>query len=63
MLRSAPLLRRGVLLIRGPNYATEVWVPALRSSAKRAAPRSGHEAYFPVHFGGRFSENAFGPSI
>jgi hypothetical protein len=38
MLRSAPLLRRGALLIRGP------WVPALRSSVKNAAPRPGHEA-------------------
>ena len=27
--------------------------------------RSGNDGriYFPTHFGGRFSENAFGPSI
>src|SRR5258708_34458009 len=35
-------LRRGALLIRGPSSA---WVPALRSSAKSAAPRPGHEAH------------------
>jgi hypothetical protein len=37
MLRSASLLRRGALLIRGP------WVPALRCIARCAAPRPGHE--------------------
>src|SRR6266851_2741137 len=42
MLRSAPPLRRGALLIRGPS-SVAIWVPALRSSAKRAAPRPGHE--------------------
>src|SRR4030081_3589139 len=37
MQRSAPRLRRGALLIRGP------WVPALRCIVKNAAPRPGHE--------------------
>ena len=27
------------------------------------APRNDSRAYFPTHFGGRFSENAFGPSM
>ncbi|MGC0388193.1 hypothetical protein ACVIU7_006398 [Bradyrhizobium liaoningense] len=32
-----------------------------------ARDKTGHDAetedtYFPIHFGGRFSENAFGPS-
>jgi len=44
MLRSAPHLRRGALLIRGPSCRSHcVWVPALLSSAKNAAPRPGHE--------------------
>ncbi len=31
---------------------------------KRARPgMTGVESYFPTHFGGRFSENAFGPSM
>src|SRR5712691_6857749 len=30
------------LLVRGPCYLTTVWVPALRSSAKSAAPRPGN---------------------
>ena len=25
--------------------------------------RDGVDLYFPCHFGGRFSENAFGPSM
>ena len=45
MLRNAPRLRRGALLIRGPwvRYAA-AWVPALQCSAKGAAPRPGHES-------------------
>jgi hypothetical protein len=43
MLRSAPHLRRGALLIRGPPLPVSMWVPALRSSVKDAAPRPGHE--------------------
>jgi hypothetical protein len=44
MLRSAPHLRRGALLIRGSIVPVDLlWVPALRSSAKGAAPRPGHE--------------------
>src|SRR5258706_12619467 len=39
MLRSAPHLRRGALLIRDP-FAGQ-WVPALRSSAKRRCTASG----------------------
>src|SRR5882724_10197278 len=42
MLRSAPLLRRGALLIRGPFFLAWGWVPALQSSVKNAAPRPGH---------------------
>jgi hypothetical protein len=38
-------------------------VAALRSGMKNAAPRPGHVRYLPTHFGGRFSENAFGPSM
>src|ERR1700676_3314 len=49
MLRSAPRLRRGALLIRGPSCTTKVWVPALRSSAKSAAPRPGHGEPSPPH--------------
>jgi len=45
MRRSAPPLRRGALLVRGPSYETWRWVPALRSSAKSAAPRPGHAAF------------------
>jgi hypothetical protein len=33
-----------------------------RSVARRIAFGTGG-LYFPAHFGGRFSENAFGPSI
>ena len=43
MLRNAPRLRRGALLIRGPSSISHAWVPALRSSVKNAAPRPGHE--------------------
>jgi|ERR1700730_10909834 hypothetical protein len=37
--------RSGALLIRGPGSTLllSLWVPALRSSAKGAAPRPGHE--------------------
>src|SRR5438445_711822 len=38
MLRSAPHLRRGALLIRGPSCA-ELWVPALRCTAEEALHR------------------------
>jgi hypothetical protein len=38
MLRSAPRLRRGALLIRGPSFARGV-VPALRRIAKEALHR------------------------
>jgi hypothetical protein len=38
MLRSAPLLRRGALLIRGLS------IPALRCIVKNAAPRPGNES-------------------
>src|ERR1700682_2907687 len=31
----------------GPMIPTLLWVPALRSSVKNAAPRPGHEAQFP----------------
>lgn len=36
-----------------------------RFAPKRDAPRNDREerGYFPTHFGGRFSENAFGPSM
>jgi hypothetical protein len=34
---------RGALLIRGPPRRRHIWVPALRSSVKNAAPRPGHE--------------------
>ena len=34
MLRSAPLLRRGALLIRGPHVRGHAWVPALRRTAR-----------------------------
>jgi hypothetical protein len=43
MLRSAPHLRRGALLIPGSILFDYEWVPALRSSVKNAAPRPGHE--------------------
>jgi len=44
MLRTAPLLRRGALLFRGPLQQPEkVWIRALRCIAKSAAPRPGHE--------------------
>jgi len=33
MLRNAPLLRRGALLIRGPWPQGRKWVPALRRTA------------------------------
>src|ERR1035438_6706981 len=42
MLRSAPHLRRGALLIRGPSRRRGAWVPALRCTARGAAPRPGH---------------------
>src|ERR1700692_3330807 len=45
MLRSTPRSRRGALLIRGPLTAGWFWIPALRSSAKSAAPRPGHEKH------------------
>ncbi|QBP21769.1 hypothetical protein Bdiaspc4_15225 [Bradyrhizobium diazoefficiens] len=31
--------------------------------APDGAPRNDRRDYFPTHFGGRFSENAFGPSM
>src|ERR1700694_502630 len=48
-ISSAPLLRRGALLIRGPSYFGGEWVPALRSSAKNAAPRPGHADLHSLH--------------
>jgi len=41
MLRSAPLLRRGALLVRGPSFRTDG--ARLCGAALRAAPRPGHE--------------------
>jgi len=43
MLRSAPLLRRGALLIRGPGAATWKRGSRLCGAAQSAAPRPGHE--------------------
>src|SRR5579872_6843307 len=43
MLRSTPRWR-GALLIRGPSVALDHWVPALRRTVKKAAPRPGHGA-------------------
>jgi len=62
MLRSAPPLRRGALLIRGPS-AWQSGSPSLRCIVKNAAPRPGHMScnYLPTHFGGRFSEKASAP--
>jgi hypothetical protein len=40
-----------------------LWVPALRSSAARRTASGTRDRYRPSHFGGRFSENAFGPSM
>ena len=37
--------RSGALLIRGPSYLVQEWVPALRCIVKNAAPRPGHEAF------------------
>jgi hypothetical protein len=55
-------LRRGALLIRGP-FAW--WVPALRCIVEGTLHRvrDMSRTYLPIHFGGRFSENASGPSI
>src|SRR6266404_3662145 len=39
MLRSAPRLRRGALLVRGPSCRMETWVPALRRTAEEALHR------------------------
>jgi hypothetical protein len=41
--REAVRCRAGVHM-----QAVSLWVPALRSSAKNAAPRPGHETYFPI---------------
>jgi hypothetical protein len=44
----------------GQRFAPTRWLAMTRT----AAPRPGHEGcHFPTHFGGRFSENAFGPSM
>src|ERR1700676_2048433 len=43
-LRASSTRYGGALLIRGPSLPRRyLWVPALRSSANRAAPRPGHE--------------------
>src|ERR1700694_4849417 len=39
MLRGAPRLRRGALLIRGPQSTLHAWVPALRRTAEEALHR------------------------
>src|SRR3954453_18830136 len=39
-LRSAPRLRRGALLMRGPSIVSGAWVPVLRRSAKEPLHRA-----------------------
>jgi hypothetical protein len=46
-----------------PGSISVAWVPALRSSAKALHRVRDTGGYLPSHFGARFSENAFGPSM
>ena len=53
MLRSAPHLRRGALLIRGSILFNWKWVPALRSSAKCALHRVRDTQFYAPADAGR----------
>ena len=46
-------------------FSRRSWIPALAAQRRMTLHRVRDTScgYFPTHFGGRFSENAFGPSI
>lgn len=52
----------GLPWIASHRWAAHSRGPMARNDGKGAVIAMAKLAYFPSHFGGRFSENAFGPS-
>ena len=48
---------------RNPRSARVLDRQHIGASRRSRRARNDERVYFPTHFGGRFSENAFGPSI